>query len=110
MKEQLTQLLDQGFTRLSVSPWSALVLFNRKKDGTLQLCIDYRGLNQCTIKNKYPIPKIDKLLDRLNGSKIFTKIDLNSGYYQIQIKDQDIQRQASTQDMVITSSQLYHLV
>ena len=83
LKEQLTQLLEQGFIRPSVSPWSTPVLFNRKKDGTLRLCIDYRGLNQVTIKNKYPIPRIDELLDRLHGASLFTKIDLKSGYYQI---------------------------
>ena len=83
LKEQLTQLLDQGFIQPSVSPWSTPVLFNRKKDGTLRLCIDYRGLNQVTVKNKYAIPRIDELLDRLHGSSIFTKIDLKSGYYQI---------------------------
>ena len=75
LKEQLTQLLDQGYIKPSVSPWSAPVLFNRKKDGTLRLCIDYRGLNQSTIKNKYPIPRIDELLDRLHGSQIFMKIE-----------------------------------
>ena len=90
LKEQLTQLLDQGYIKPNVSPWSAPVLFNRKKDGTLRLCIDYRGLNQSTIKNKYPIPRIDELLDRLHGSQIFTKIDLKSGYYQIRIKEEDI--------------------
>ena len=90
LKEQLTQLLDQGYIKPSVSPWSAPVLFNRKKDGTLRLCIDYRGLNQSTIKNKYPIPRIDELLDRLHGSQIFTKINLKSGYYQIRIKEEDI--------------------
>ena len=90
LKEQLTQLLDQGYIRPSVSPWSTPVLFNRKKDGTLRLCIDYRGLNQVTVKNKYAIPRIDELLDRLHGSSIFSKIDLKSGYYQIRIKDEDI--------------------
>ena len=68
LKEQLKQLIDQGFIKPSVSPWSTPVLFNLKKDGTLRLCIDYRGLNQSTIKNKYPIPRIDKLLDQLHGS------------------------------------------
>ena len=82
LKEQLTQLLDHGFIKPSVSPWSVLVLFNHKKDGTLCLCIDYHGLNQSTIKNKYPIPRIDELLDRLHGSCIFTKIDLKSNQNQ----------------------------
>lgn len=84
LKEQLRQLLEQGFIKPSNSPWGAPVLFQKKKDGTLRLCIDYRGLNLVTIKNKYPIPRIDKLLDRLHGAKIFSKLDLRSGYYQEQ--------------------------
>ena len=84
LKEQLAQLLNQGFIWPSVSPWSTPVLFKCKKNGTLRLCIDYRGLNQVTVKNKYAIPRIDELLvDRLHGSSIFTKIDLKWGYYQI---------------------------
>ena len=94
LKEQLRQLLDQGFIRPSVSPWGAPVLFQKKKDGTLRLCIDYRGLNQLTVKNKYPIPRIDELLDRLHGSTVFSKIDLKSGYYQIRIKEEDIPKTA----------------
>ena len=90
LKEQLTQLINQGFIKPSVSPRTAPVLFNRKKDGTMRLCINYHGLNQATIKNKYPIPRIDELLDRLHGSHIFTKIDLKSGYYKIRIKEDDI--------------------
>ncbi|MCO5554581.1 hypothetical protein L7F22_008111 [Adiantum nelumboides] len=93
LKDQLTQLLEQGFIRPSVSPWGAPVLF-QKKDGTFRLCIDFRGLNQCTIKNKYPLPRIDELLDRLGGSKIFSKIDLRSGYYQVRIKEEDIPKTA----------------
>ena len=94
LKEQLRQLLEQGFIRPSTSPWGAPVLFQKKKDGSLRLCIDYRGLNQVTVKNKYPIPRIDELLDRLHGAKIFTKIDLRSGYYQIRIKESDIPKTA----------------
>ena len=71
LKNQLTQLLEQGFIRPSVSPWGAPILFQKKKDGTFRLCIDYRGLNQCTIKNKYPLPRIDELFDRLGGAKCF---------------------------------------
>ncbi|MCO5548937.1 hypothetical protein L7F22_002401 [Adiantum nelumboides] len=93
LKEQLKQLIEQGFIRPNTSPWGAPVLF-QKKDGSLRLCIDYRGLNQVTVKNKYPIPRIDELLDRLHGSKIFTKIDLRSGYYQIRIKESDIPKTA----------------
>lgn len=94
LKEQLRQLLEQGFIRPSNSPWGALVLFQKKKDGSLRLCIDYRGLNQVTVKNKYPIPRIDELLDRLHGAKIFTEIDLRSSYYQIRVKESDISKSA----------------
>ncbi|MCO5580269.1 hypothetical protein L7F22_034135 [Adiantum nelumboides] len=94
LKEQLKQLIEQGFIRPCTSPWGAPILFQKKKDGSLRLCIDYCGLNQVTIKNKYPIPRIDELLDRLHGSKIFTKIDLRSGYYQIRIKESDIPKTA----------------
>ncbi|MCO5559611.1 hypothetical protein L7F22_013212 [Adiantum nelumboides] len=90
LKEQLKQLIKQGFIRPSTSPWRAPVLFQKKKDGSLRLCMDYRGLKQVIVKKKYPIPRVDELLDRLHGSKIFTKIDLRSGYYQIRIKESDI--------------------
>ncbi|MCO5573119.1 hypothetical protein L7F22_026884 [Adiantum nelumboides] len=80
--------------RPSKSSWGAPVLFQKKKDGTLRLCIDYRGLNPVTIKNNYPLPRIDELLDQLHGSKVFTKIDLRSSYYQIWIKEDDISKTA----------------
>ena len=76
LNNQLNQLLEQGLIKPSVSPWGALVLFQKKKDGTFCLCIDFRGLNQCTIKNKYPLPQIDELLDFLGGAKVFSKVDL----------------------------------
>ena len=76
MKLQLQELLEKGFIRSSVSPWGALVLFVKKKDGTLRLCIDYRQLNKLTVKNKYPLPKIDDLFDQLKGASIFSKMDL----------------------------------
>ena len=90
LKEQLRQLLEQGYICPSNSPWDAPVMFQKKKDRFLRLGIDYMGLNQVTVKNIYPIPRIDELLDRLHGSKIFTKIDLRSGYYQIRVKESDI--------------------
>ncbi|MCO5564301.1 hypothetical protein L7F22_017961 [Adiantum nelumboides] len=90
LKNQLTQLLEQGFIRPSVSPWGAPILFQKNKDRTFRLCIDYRGLNECTVKNKYPLPRIDKLFDRLSGAQYYSKIDLRSRFYQVQIQAEDI--------------------
>ena len=73
-----------------MSPWDAPILFVKKKDGTLQLCIDYRQFNKITIKNKYPLPRIDDLFDQLRGASVFSKIDLRSGYHQLKIKETDI--------------------
>ncbi|KAL5575384.1 hypothetical protein UlMin_017083 [Ulmus minor] len=84
---QLQELLDKGFIRPSHSPWGAPVLFVKKKDGTLRMCIDYRELNKVTIKNKYPLPRIDDLFDQLKGAVVFSKIDLRSGYHQLKIKE-----------------------
>ena len=89
LKLQLQGLLEKGFIRPSVSPLGALVLFFKKKDGTLRLCIDYRQLNKLTVKNKYLLPRIDDLFDQLKGASIFLKIDLRSGYHQLRIKDAD---------------------
>ena len=83
LKEQLQTLLDQGYIRPSTSPWGAPVLFVKKKDGTLRMCIDYRGLNNLTIKNKYLLPLIDELFDQLQGAGWFSKLDLRQGYYQV---------------------------
>ena len=94
LKVQLQDLLDKGFIRPSFSPWGAPVLFVRKKDGTMRLCIDYRELNRVTIKNKYPLPRIDDLFDQLQGAAIFSKIDLRSGYHQLKIKEVDIPKTA----------------
>ena len=94
LKKQLQELLDQGFIRPSVSPWGAPVLFVKKKDGTLRLCIDYRMLNQATIKNKYPLPRIEDLFDQLQKAKVFSKIDLRSGYHQLRIRNDDIPKTA----------------
>ena len=90
LKDQLKDLLDKGFIRPSISPWSAPVLFVKKKDGSLRMCIDYRHLNKVTIKNKYPIPRIDDFFDQLQGASHFSKIDLKSGYQQLRVKDSDI--------------------
>ena len=81
LKVQLQDLLNKGFIRPSTSPWGAPVLFVKKKDGSLRLCIDYRQLNKVTTKNKYPLPKINDLFDQLQGTWCFSKIDLRSGYH-----------------------------
>ncbi|CAN4123905.1 unnamed protein product [Withania somnifera] len=94
LKEQLKDLLEKGFIGPSMSPWGAPVLFVRKKDGTLRMCIDYRQLNRVTIKNKYPLPRIDDLFDRLRGAKCFSKIDLRSGYHRVRVKEKDIPKTA----------------
>ncbi|KAJ0016666.1 hypothetical protein Pint_11808 [Pistacia integerrima] len=94
LKIQLQELVDKGFIRPSVSPWGAPVLFVKKKDGTWRLCIDYRQLNKMTVRNKYRLPRIDDLFDQLQGSKVFSKIDLRSGYHQLKIKESDIPRTA----------------
>ena len=78
-----------GFIRPSYPLWGAQVLFVKKKDGTLRMCIDYRELNKLTIKNKYPLPRIDDLFDQLQGKTVFSKIDLRSGYHQLRIKEDD---------------------
>ncbi|KAL4014449.1 hypothetical protein IC575_026651 [Cucumis melo] len=90
LKVQLQELLDKGFIRPSVSPWGALVLFVKKKDGSMRLCIDYRELNKVTVRNRYPLPRIDDLFDQLQGATVFSKIDLRSGYHQLRIRDSDI--------------------
>ncbi|BBN68979.1 transposable element gene [Prunus dulcis] len=90
LKVQLQELVDKGFIRPSFSPWGAPVLFVKKKDGTMRLCIDYRQLNKVTVRNKYPLPRIDDLFDQLRGAKVFSKIDLRSGYHQLRIKEEDV--------------------
>ncbi|KAL5838121.1 hypothetical protein ACOSQ3_015290 [Xanthoceras sorbifolium] len=91
---QREELLDKGYIRPSVSLWGAPVLFVKKKDGSLRLCIDYRQLNKLTVKNKYPLPRIDDLFDQLRGACVFSKIDLRSGYHQLRIKDSNIPKTA----------------
>lgn len=87
---RLQELLDKSYIHPSVSPWGAPILFLRKKDGTLRLCINYRQLNKLTIKIKYPLPRIDDLFDQVQGASIFSKIHLSFGYHQIIINDEDI--------------------
>ncbi|GJX70174.1 putative reverse transcriptase domain-containing protein [Tanacetum coccineum] len=93
MKElsgQLQELSDKGFIRPSSSPWGAPVLFVKKKDGSFRMCIDYQKLNKLTVKNRYPLPKIDYLFDQLQGSSVYSKIDLGSGYHQLRVREEDI--------------------
>ena len=94
LKTQLQELLEKGYIRPSISPWGAPTLFVKKKDGTLRLCIDYRQLNRVTIKNKYPLPRVDDLFDQLQGARVFIKIDLRSGYHQLRIENADVQKTA----------------
>ena len=89
LRVQLQELLDKGFIRPSTSPWGAPTLFAKKKDNTLRLCIDYKQLNRVTIKNWYPLPRIDELLDQLRGARVYSKIDLRTGYHQLRVGDTD---------------------
>ena len=82
--------MNKGFIRPSTSPWGAPVLFVKKKDKTLRLCIDYRQLNRIKIKNQYPLPRIDDLFDQLRGARVYSKIDLRTGYHQLRVRDTDI--------------------
>ncbi|GJZ90434.1 putative reverse transcriptase domain-containing protein, partial [Tanacetum coccineum] len=90
LSTQLQELSDKGFIRPSSSPWGAPVLFVKKKDGSFRMCIDYSELNKLTMKNRYPIPRIDDLFDQLQGSSVYLKIDLRSGYHQLRVHDEDI--------------------
>jgi transposase InsO family protein len=94
LARQLKELLEKGYIRPSLSPFGAPVLFAKKHDGTLRLCIDYRRLNAVTVKNKYPLPRIDDLLDQLQGATVFSKIDLQSGYHQVRVKPEDVHKTA----------------
>ncbi|GKD60572.1 putative reverse transcriptase domain-containing protein [Tanacetum coccineum] len=94
LSNQLQELADRGFIRPSTSPWGAHVLFVKKKDGSFRMCIDYRELNKHTVKNRYPLPRIDDLFDQLQGSIVYSKIDLRSGYHQLRVRDKDIPKTA----------------
>jgi hypothetical protein len=96
LKKQIEELLEKGFIRPSSSPWGAPVLFVSKKDGSRRMCVDYRSLNEVTIKNKYPLPCIEDLFDQMKGAKIFSKIDLRSGYHQLKIREEDVPKTAFT--------------
>jgi hypothetical protein len=94
LKKQIAELQSKGFIRPSSSPWGAPVLFVEKKDGTQRMCVDYRLLNKVTIKNKYPLPKIEDLFDQVKAASIFSKVDLRSGYHQLIIRESDIPKTA----------------
>ncbi len=94
LKKQLEELVKAGFIQPSKSPFGAPILFVKKKDGTMRMCVDYRALNNITIKNSYPLPRIDELFDRLQGAQYFSKIDLRSGYHQIRIHPDDVPKTA----------------
>jgi predicted aspartyl protease len=109
LKKRLMELQEAGYIRLSSSPWGASVLFVQKKDGSQRMCVDYRSLNDVTVKNKYLLPRIEDLFDHMRGARVFSKIDLRSGYHQMKIRPSDILRQLSRPDMVYMNSWLCHL-
>ncbi|GJV98344.1 putative reverse transcriptase domain-containing protein [Tanacetum coccineum] len=111
LSEQLQELSDKGFIRPSSSPWGAPVLFVKKKDGSFRMCIDYRELNKLTVKNRYPLPRIDDLFDQLQGSSIYSKIDLRSGYHQLRVREQDIPKTAfrTHHGIALTSTRYCHI-
>jgi hypothetical protein len=94
LKVHLNELMDKGFICPSSLPWGCSALFMKKKDQSLRLCVDYRSLNAVTIKNKYPLPRIDILFDQLTSVKVFSKVDLHSGYHQIKIRPEDVPKTA----------------
>ena len=94
LKVQLQELLEKVYIRPSMSPWGETVLFVKKKDGTYRLCVNYRELNRATVKNKYPLPRIDDVFDQLRGASVFSKIDLRSDYHQLNISPEDIPKTA----------------
>jgi hypothetical protein len=94
LKKQLTQFQEAGYIRPSSSPWGAPVLFVQKNDGSQRMCVDYRSLNDVTVKNKYPLPRIEDLFDQMRGARVFSKIDLRSGYHQMKIRPSDIPKTA----------------
>ncbi|GJZ71587.1 putative reverse transcriptase domain-containing protein [Tanacetum coccineum] len=94
LSDQLQELSDKGFIRPSSSPWGAPILFVKKKDGSFRMCINYRELNKLTVKNRYPLPRIDDLFDQLQGSSVYLEINLRPGYHQLRVREEDILKTA----------------
>ena len=94
VKRQVADLLERGLIEPSTSPYGSPVLFVQKKDGSLRMCIDYRALNKQTVKNRYPMPRIDDLLDKLACAKVFSSLDLQSAYNQVRITPEDVPKTA----------------
>nr|GEZ13029.1 putative reverse transcriptase domain-containing protein [Tanacetum cinerariifolium] len=90
LSEKLKELSDKGVIRPSSSPWGAPVLFVKRKDESFRMCIDYRKLNKLTVKNRYPLPRIDDLFNQFQGSSVYSKIDLRSGYHQLRVREEDV--------------------
>jgi hypothetical protein len=109
LKKQLTELQEAGYIRPSSSPWGAPVLFVQKKDGSQRMCVDYRSLSDVTVKNKYPLPRIEDLFDQMRGARVSSKIDLRFGYHQMRIRPSNIPKTISRPDMVYMSSLLCRL-
>ena len=110
LRVQLQELLDKGFIRLNNSPWGTPVLFSKKKDKTLRLCMDYRQLNRATIKNRYPLPRIDDLFDQLRGARVYSKIDLRISYHQLRVREIDIPKTVfRTRDGIVLANTLHAL-
>jgi hypothetical protein len=110
LKKQIDELSEKGYIRPSTSPWVAPMLFVEKKDGTKRMCINYRALNEVTVKNKYSLPRIEDLFDQLRGVSVFSKIDLRLSYHQLRIHLRIYRRQHSSPSMDYMSSRLCHLV
>ena len=106
LKKQLIKLETSGLIHSSNSPYGVHVIFVAKKDGTMRMCMDYRALNKITIKGKYPLPVIDDLLDQLAGAQFFTRIDLRSGYHQIRVAEDDVEKQLFGQGMAVMNGWL----
>ncbi|GKE21441.1 hypothetical protein Tco_1432953 [Tanacetum coccineum] len=109
LSEQLKELSDKGFIRPSSSPWGAPVLFVKKKDRLFRMCIDYLELDKLTMKNRYPLPRIDDLFDQLQGSSVYSKIDLRSGYHQLRVREEDIPKTLLEPVTAIMNFKLFHL-